>query len=75
MMMGMAGMISKVFLFGLNKVEVIGLPRFLEVLDRRRDPEKRQRGLITGVWLNAGHDFQHASELTNTLIVSNHLCV
>lgn len=35
------------FLYGLNKPEVHGLPRFLELLKSRKDPELRQRGLIT----------------------------
>ncbi|KAK3940385.1 hypothetical protein QBC46DRAFT_288595 [Diplogelasinospora grovesii] len=47
MVMGTAGVVSKCFLYGFNRVEVTGLGRFLDVLDARRDPEKRQRGLIT----------------------------
>ncbi|ETN39075.1 uncharacterized protein HMPREF1541_05297 [Cyphellophora europaea CBS 101466] len=35
------------FLFGLNKTEVHGLPRFLELLKSRADPSTRQRGLVT----------------------------
>ena len=49
MVMGLTGVISKCFLYGLNKVEVVGLPKFLEILDSRRDPDARQRGLITGM--------------------------
>lgn len=48
--MGISSTISKIFLFGLNRTEVIGLQEFLKVLDDRADPAKRQRGLITG-WI------------------------
>ena len=47
--MGMTGVIAKCFFYGLNTVEVTGLPQFLELLDSRQDPEKRQRGLLTGM--------------------------
>ncbi|ORY69906.1 uncharacterized protein BCR38DRAFT_454809 [Pseudomassariella vexata] len=45
--MGVTGMLSRGFLYGLNTVEVTGLQRFLDILDKRKDPEKRERGLIT----------------------------
>ncbi|XMA20231.1 hypothetical protein WAI453_013022 [Rhynchosporium graminicola] len=45
--MGLTGSISRGFLYGLNHMDVTGLDRFLETLDRRRDPETRDRGLIT----------------------------
>ncbi|KAI2470622.1 hypothetical protein F4781DRAFT_390019 [Annulohypoxylon bovei var. microspora] len=45
--MGLTATLSRSFLYGLNSVEVVGLDRFLEVLDKRKDVEKRQRGLIT----------------------------
>jgi monolysocardiolipin acyltransferase len=48
MVMGMTGVLSKVFLYGFNRVEVTGLSRFLDLLESRRDPAKRQRGLLTG---------------------------
>jgi hypothetical protein len=35
----------------LNKTEVVGLDRFLDTLDRRKDVEGRERGLITGMVL------------------------
>ncbi|KAI0014187.1 acyltransferase [Xylariaceae sp. FL0662B] len=47
MVMGLTAALSRVFLYGLNSVEVTGLQRFLDVLDKRKDIEKRQRGLIT----------------------------
>jgi monolysocardiolipin acyltransferase len=31
-------------------MEVIGLDRFLQTLDKRKDIEGRERGLITGIW-------------------------
>ncbi|KAI0399589.1 acyltransferase [Xylaria palmicola] len=47
LVMGLTASLSRVFLYGLNTVEVTGLRRFLDVLDARRDVDKRQRGLIT----------------------------
>ncbi|KAL2140800.1 hypothetical protein VTI28DRAFT_3234 [Corynascus sepedonium] len=47
MIMGMTGVLSKCFLYGFNRVEVTGLSRFLDILDSRKDPAKRQRGLLT----------------------------
>ncbi|OTA60293.1 acyltransferase [Hypoxylon sp. EC38] len=45
--MGLTATLCRGFLYGLNSVEVIGLERFLDILDKRQDVEKRQRGLIT----------------------------
>lgn len=45
--MGVTGILSRGFLCGLNSVETTGLSRFVEILEGRQDPEKRQRGLIT----------------------------
>lgn len=53
--MGMMGILSKGFIYGLNRVEVVGLDGFLRILDRRRDVEKRQRGLLTGGSLHLLH--------------------
>ncbi|KAI1504268.1 hypothetical protein F5X99DRAFT_373066 [Biscogniauxia marginata] len=47
LVMGLTGSLSRGFLYGLNSVEVVGLQRFLDILDQREDIEKRQRGLIT----------------------------
>lgn len=49
--MGLTGSLSRGFYYGLNYMEVIGLDRFKETLDRRRDVEGRERGLITGMCL------------------------
>jgi monolysocardiolipin acyltransferase len=46
--MGLTGSLSQAFLYGLNYMEVIGLDRFLETLEKRKDVEGRERGLITG---------------------------
>ena len=46
---GLAGFLSRSFLCGTNRVEVIGLDAFCDLLDRRADPESRERGLITGM--------------------------
>lgn len=48
LIMGLTGSVSRGFLYGLNYMEVIGLERFLETLDKRRDVDGRDRGLITG---------------------------
>ncbi|KAH6625717.1 hypothetical protein C7974DRAFT_396592 [Boeremia exigua] len=44
--MGAVGLLCKGFL-GLNKVELHGMERFLQLLDERQDPKERERGLIT----------------------------
>lgn len=49
LIMGMTGLFSKVLLFGFNRVEIHGLQRFLDLLESRRDPQTRERGLITGM--------------------------
>jgi monolysocardiolipin acyltransferase len=46
--MGLTGSISRGFLYACNDTEVIGLDRFLETLDQRKDVAGRERGLITG---------------------------
>ncbi|TPX12132.1 uncharacterized protein E0L32_007247 [Thyridium curvatum] len=45
--MGLTGIVCKTILYGTNKVEVIGLDRFLQRLEKRKDVEKRERGLLT----------------------------
>ncbi|TVY25950.1 Lysophosphatidylcholine acyltransferase [Lachnellula hyalina] len=47
LIMGLTGSLSRGFLFGLNRTEVVGLDRFLETLDSRKNVEGRARGLIT----------------------------
>jgi hypothetical protein len=48
LIMGVTGFLSRSFLFRFNNTEVIGLDRFLQVLDGRKDVEARDRGLLTG---------------------------
>ncbi|CAP68739.1 uncharacterized protein PODANS_7_7090 [Podospora anserina S mat+] len=48
--MGITGLISRCFLHGFNTVETHGLAQFRELLDSRADPEKRERGLLTGIF-------------------------
>jgi hypothetical protein len=43
------GALCRAFLLGVSTLEVNGLERFMELLDSRRDPSKRTRGLITGI--------------------------
>ncbi|KAI2626704.1 acyltransferase [Hypoxylon sp. NC1633] len=47
MAMGFTSALFRAFLYGFNSVEVVGLERFLDVLDKRKDVDKRERGLIT----------------------------
>jgi len=43
------GIASKIFLYGLNRTEVQGLDEFVKILEERRDPAGRERGLLTGL--------------------------
>lgn len=47
--MGVTGALSRAFLLGLSNTEVIGLERFIEVIDGRKDVTARKRGLLTGI--------------------------
>jgi monolysocardiolipin acyltransferase len=49
LIMGLTGSLSRGFLYGLNRIEVVGLDRFLETLDKRANVDGRERGLITGL--------------------------
>ena len=66
---GVVGTLSKAFSFGLNKMEVHGLDRFLKLLEGRRKPEERERALITG---RPTHCIGRELELMKR-IVSNHV--
>lgn len=46
---GLVGALTRSFMHGLNTQETHGLDGFLGLLDERVDPEKRQRGLVTGM--------------------------
>ncbi len=59
MIMGLTGGLSRGFLYGLNYMEVIGLDKFIGTLERRRDVQARERGLLTGNV--AGRDSGHAN--------------
>lgn len=50
LIMGLTGSVSRSFLYALNKPEVIGLEKFMETLEKRRDIDGRQKGLITGTY-------------------------
>jgi len=52
LLMGAVGTVSRGFLYGLNYMEVTGLEKFMETLDKRKDVEGRERGLITGTESN-----------------------
>jgi len=45
---GLVGFLCRTFLYGLSRTEVHGLENFIELVDERRDPARRERGLITG---------------------------
>lgn len=47
LVMGCTGFLARTFLYIFSNTEVRGLDKFLEVLDRRKDESKRERGLIT----------------------------
>lgn len=44
---GFIGSLCRTFLYVFSKTEVHGLDRFVRILDERKDPENRERGLIT----------------------------
>ena len=46
--MGFVGASVRSFMYGLNSTEAHGLDGFLELLEKRKDTDKRERGLITG---------------------------
>ena len=48
---GAVGAFCRTFLYGLNDSQVVGLDRFLKVLEERRDVGARTRGLLTGTGL------------------------
>jgi len=70
--MGLTGSLSRGFLYGLNRIEVFGLDRFLETLDRRKDIEGREKGLITGMCLEAKLRIENA--LRRPIFVYGMLC-
>ena len=42
------GALCRTFLLGLNYPEFHGLEEFMDLLDSRRDPSARSKGLLTG---------------------------
>jgi monolysocardiolipin acyltransferase len=47
--LGTVGVLSKTFLTFATKKEVCGLEGFVKLLDGRRDVDKREKGLLTGM--------------------------
>lgn len=45
---GAVGFLCRSFLYAFNRTETFGLDNFLRILDSRKDPARRERGLITG---------------------------
>lgn len=75
------GALCRAFLLYANTPEVNGLESFMELLDSRRDPSKRTRGLITGASVASEFPIsihRYSSSFTNLSIVatvSNHISV
>lgn len=42
------GALCRAFLHGLSHPEINGLDAFLEILESRKDPSQRTKGLLTG---------------------------
>lgn len=51
LIMGLTGGVARSFLYGLNNVETTGLDNFLDILEKRKDIDGRERGLLTGMEL------------------------
>jgi len=49
--MGLTGLLCKAFLYGCNRVDLVGWDDFARLLESRRDVNRRQRGLLTGACL------------------------
>ena len=47
--MGLVGILSRGFLYGLSRTETHGLDNFLRILDERESVEHREVGLVTGM--------------------------
>lgn len=67
------GALSRTFLLGLNYPEFHGIDKFIELLDARRDPSSRSKGLLTGRYHVIVLRLRHG--LTGLVIVSNHTSV
>jgi hypothetical protein len=74
LVMGVTGFLSRSFLFGFSNTEVIGLDRFLEVLDGRKDVGNRDRGLLTGKLPRSSLKDEPCADRYG-VIVSNHISV
>ena len=48
-LMGIMGSLTRLFMHGANTQDSHGLDHFLELVDSREDPSRRQNGLITGL--------------------------
>jgi monolysocardiolipin acyltransferase len=46
---GATGFLCRTFLVGLNRLEVKGYDKFMQLLDERADVDGRTKGLITGM--------------------------
>lgn len=78
--MGLTGSLSRVFLYSLNSVEVTGLQRFLDILDKREDADKRQRGLLTGkpasyLLYTVAENYKPPAPNVELYLVCNHISV
>jgi hypothetical protein len=72
------GALCRGFLVTFSNLEVNGLEAFTELLDSRRDPSKRTRGLITGKYLHpcSLHPLRSIGQSNSYgITVSNHISV
>ncbi|KAJ2897983.1 hypothetical protein MKZ38_004251 [Zalerion maritima] len=78
-LMGATGAISRTLLYGFNDVEVIGLPGFMELLDRRKSVKDRKRGLITDSMIPSSGGFCRcdtaSSRITTGGVLELTICV
>lgn len=74
------GALCRAFLFAACTVEVNGLEGFTKLLDSRREPSKRTRGLVTGILFSVSCGMKHSGSI-NVLtvlffvVVANHISV
>lgn len=75
-LMGITGLLSRVFVHGGSSITVVGADPFCRLLDERRCVAARQRGLLTGAAYSAtAVVVQGRVADAQTTAVSNHISV
>lgn len=64
------GALCRAFLLGVSRPEINGLDSFLEILESRKDPSQRSKGLLTGKWYTWLDDLSPRNQLANCCFVS-----